>query len=126
MILKIFGLALVGAILCFVLKAFGWRGAPLVAVGGIIALISLFAENFDTVRSVFDIAYEVDGALEAGECLLKILGIGYLSGICSDICSELGEAGIASAVRTVARLECLAVLSPLILEIVNLGLELVK
>lgn len=124
--LKIFGLAFLGAILCFVLKAFGWRGAPLVAVGAILALLSLFADSFNTVRAVFDIATEVDGVAEAGECLLKILGIGYLSGICSDICCELGESGIASAVRTVARLECLAVLSPLILEIVNLGMELVK
>lgn len=124
--MKIFGLALIGAIISFVLKAFGWRGAPIAAIATMLALLSFFADSFDKIREIFGIAGEVEGVAEAGEYLLKILGIGYLSGICSDVCRELGEAGIASAVAAVARLESLVVLSPLIIEIMTLGLELVK
>jgi hypothetical protein len=63
---------------------------------------------------------------EATEYTLKILGIGYLSGLSSDICKELGEAGIASVVVLLARLEILLIISPLIIKILTLGLELVK
>lgn len=124
--LKILGFALVGAITAFVLKAFGWRGAPLAAIAAVLLIISCFSDTFDKVREIFFVSGEGDGLFNAGEYLMKILGIGYLSGICSDVCRELGETGIASAVTTVARLEAIAVLLPLILEIITLGLELVK
>jgi len=124
--LKIFGFALVGAITAFVLKAFGWRGAPLAAIAAVLLILSCFSDTLDKVREIFSVAGEGDELFGAGEYLMKILGIGYLSGICSDVCRELGEAGIASAVTTVARLEAVAVLLPLISEIITLGLELVK
>lgn len=126
MILKIFGLALVGAILSFVLKAFGWKGAPLIAIATMLSLMAFFTDSFDKISQIFDIAADTDGVAEVSEYLLKILGLGYLSGICSDVCRELGEAGIASMVLTVGRLESLLVISPLILEIMTLGLELVR
>ncbi len=126
MILKIFGLALVGAILSFVLKAFGWKGAPLIAIATMLSLMAFFTDSFDKISEIFDIAADTDGVAEVSEYLLKILGLGYLSGICSDVCRELGEAGIASMVLTVGRLESLLVISPLILEIMTLGLELVR
>ena len=75
---------------------------------------------------IFNIASEVSGGSQVTESIMKILGIGYLSGICSDVCKELGEAGIASIVVTIARLESFAVISPLIVEILTLGLELVQ
>ena len=68
----------------------------------------------------------MEGGAEIGEYLMKILGIGYLSGICSDVCKELGESGIASLVVTVAKLESFAIVAPLIVEILTLGLELVQ
>ena len=126
MIFKIFGLALIGAIISFVLKAFGWRGAPVAAIATILTLMAVFAEGFEKIGAVFEIATEAEGVKEVGEYLLKILGIGYLSGICSDVCRELGEGGIASAVITVARIESFAVISPLIIEVMTLGLELVR
>ena len=126
MIVKFLGLALIGAIISFVLKAFGWRGAPIAAIATILALMAVFAEGFEKISAVFEIATEAEGVKDVGEYLLKILGIGYLSGICSDVCRELGEGGIASAVITVARIESLAVISPLIIEVMTLGLELVR
>ena len=123
--LKIFGLALLGAIMAFVLKAFGWRGAPIVAVSVMIALLSVLFDRFDAPSSLFETLGAVEGMEKVTECVLKILGIGYLSGICSDVCRELGENGIASVVSTVARIEMLIVISPMMLEILTLGLELV-
>ena len=126
MIIKIFGLAFLFAASSFILKAFGWRGAPLVAIGSVIMLIFLFFERFSTVIEIFEVIKEVNGAGESVECILKILGVGYVSGISSDICKELGEASIASAVSLIARIECIAIVSPMIIEILTLGLELVE
>ena len=126
MILKAFGLALLGAVIAFILKAFGWKGAPLAAVAAMIALFSFFFEGLSKIFEIFTVATEVEGGAEVGEYLMKILGIGYLSGICSDVCKELGESGIASLVVTVAKLESFAIVAPLIVEILTLGLELVQ
>ena len=124
--LGVLGLALIGAIVTFVLKAFGWKGAPLAAISAILVIISYCGEVFGEVFSLFESLPESDGAPQASEYLMKILGIGYLSGICSDVCRELGEPTIASVVTTVARLEALLVILPMVTEIINLGLELVK
>lgn len=126
MILKIFGLALIGAAMSFIIKTFGWRGAPLVTVAAILSLMTLFSSHFEKIFTLFDTVSAVDNMKDATECSLKILGIGYLSGLSSDICKELGEAGIASVVMLLARLEILLIISPLIIKILTLGLELVK
>ena len=125
MILKIFGLAVLGASLSFIIKTFGWRGAPLVAVASILSLMMLFSSYFERLFTVFEVISEVDYMQEATEYSLKVLGIGYLSGLSSDICRELGEAGIASTVQLLARLEIVLLLSPMIIKIMTLGLELV-
>ena len=109
----------------FVLKAFGWRGAPILAVAAMICITAMFSDDLAALMRIFEAIGESSGIEEASSCLLKILGIGYVSGICSDICRELGESGIASVVLTAARIESLVVISPMILEILTLGLELV-
>ena len=126
MIIKIFGLAFLFAVSSFILKAFGWRGAPLVTVAALIGLFTVFFERFSAVSEIFLFIRREEGMSEAVECVLKILGIGYVSGICSDICRELGEPTIASAVTSVAKIESVAIISPMIIEILTLGVELVE
>jgi hypothetical protein len=123
---EVFGLAVLGAVSAFILKAFGWRGAPLIVIGALLAIFSRAADGLGELLSVFEAVGEVEGAMNAARYLLKILGLGYLSGICSDFCRELGEAGIASAVNLVARIESLVIISPLVSEIITLALELVE
>ena len=109
----------------FVLKAFGWKGAPIVAVAALLTLISVFSNRFEVIGQIFDAVEGVEGMEECTGYILKILGIGYIAGICSDICKELGESAIASTVMTAAKIESLVIISPMILEIMTLGLELV-
>ena len=37
---EVFGLAVLGAVSAFILKAFGWRGAPLIVIGALLAIFS--------------------------------------------------------------------------------------
>ena len=124
--IEVFGFALIGAALTFVLKSLGWKGAPLLAAASIIMIIALALRTLESLFSLFDILHGVDGVGEGVECVLKILGISYAAGIAADICRELGEGGIANAVTVVARIEALAIISPMMIEIITLGLELIK
>ena len=64
------------------------------------------------------------GVSEPLSAAVKILGIGYLFGMCADVCRELGEGGAAKAVETVGRVEIIAVVIPYFKEIVSVGAEL--
>ena len=55
-----------------------------------------------TSLSTADIA---DSAAEIIDGATKILGLGYVFGICSDVCRELGENGVANSILVVGRVE---------------------
>ncbi len=124
--LKIFGLALLGAFLSFTVKAFGWKGAPLIALGAAIAMLSVVGAELGKISRIFDTISGVEGMKTTTETLLKVLFVGYVSGLSSEVCKELGEAGIASVVQLCARIEVLLIISPMLLEILTIGLEMVK
>ncbi|MBR5139981.1 MAG: hypothetical protein IKV16_02895 [Clostridia bacterium] len=124
--LRTVGLALIGAALAFILKVLGWKGAPLLSIASIVVLCGVALSGLESLFSLFDLLAKVEGVGKGVECVLKILGISYGAAIASDICRELGEMGIASAINTVARIESLAVVSPMIVEVITLGLELVQ
>ena len=126
MILKICGVAILGTFTVFILKSFGWKGSALVSVAVIVTLTSFFDFFFGEIKKIFDTVAYIDGLEEATRLILKVIGIGYISGISSDICRELGEGGIASLVTTLSRLEIFVVISPLFYEILTLGLELME
>ena len=126
MIFKLIGTALILTLSAFLLKNLGWRGAPIFAA---IAAVLFIAETEDTLGYVFSSIEkigneaEIDGALSSA---IKVLGLGYLFGICTDICRELGEPGIAKAVEVVGRVEIIAVVIPYFEEIIRVGIGLVK
>lgn len=86
----------------------------------------MFGEYFAKITEIFATLGELRGMKSAVECILKVLGVGYLGGICSDICRELGEVGLSSVVQTLARIETLVIVSPMFYEVLRLGLELAQ
>ena len=126
MIFKLFGTALVLAFVAFLLKNFGWKGAPVFAA---VAAILFICEAKDTMNFVFSSIEKIGSEAKIGSSLaaaIKVLGLGYLFGICADICRELGEAGIAKSVEVVGRVEIIAVVIPYFEEIIKAGIGLVK
>ena len=125
MILKIFGLALLLSMTAFLLRSFGWRGAPIFASD---ALVLLLSEAAGGLESVFLSVEKIGGGAGISEPVsasLKILGLGYLYGICADVCRDMSEAGIAKAVEVVGRVEIVAVVMPYFEEIIKVGVELI-
>ena len=125
MIARICALALLGVGSCLVLKEFGWRGAPLVGVICGIAAISFVLPYFAEAKSFYSHLSDDFGIGDVSSSLLKIVGIGYLSGITADVCRGVGEGGIASSVTLVAKAEIIAIAAPYFFDIVEMGVSLV-
>jgi hypothetical protein len=50
---------------------------------------------------------------------LKIVGVGYLSGIASDLCTDLGEGGLARGATVLGRLEIAVICLPFLEKIIG-------
>lgn len=108
----ILGAALLFAAASLILKSFGWRGAPVFSCLCIVGVFSLLSETFSLIKdNVEQIAITADLG-EYAEAVLKITGIGYLYTIGSELCSELGEAGLSKAVTAGGKLEIIIVALP--------------
>lgn len=109
----------------FLLRAFGWRGAPVFAS---VALVLLMSEAADALGGVLSSVRNIGVSANMTEpvsAALKILGLGYLYGICADVCRDMSETGIAKAVEAVGRVEIVAVVMPYFEEIIKVGVELI-
>ena len=125
MIVRLVGFALILGICAFLLRNFGWRGAPVFAA---VAAVMFISEAESTLTYIFSSVKKVGLEADIEDALgaaIKGLGIGYLFGICSDICRELGESGIAKATEAVGRVEIIAVVIPYFEEIIKVGVGLV-
>lgn len=124
MIAKICALALLSAGAGLVLKEFGWRAAPLLSVICGIAAISFVLPYFVEAGGFYSRLSDNFGIGEITGSILKIVGIGYLSGITADVCRGLGETSIASAVTLVGKMEIIMLSAPYFFDIVEMGVSL--
>jgi len=62
--------------------------------------------------------------LDYAKAIIKIIGAGYVFGIGADICRELGEVGVGSAVLVAGRIEIFAITLPYFKKILDIGAEL--
>lgn len=125
MTVRFFGIALLLAITAFVLRGFGWRGAPVFAL---FASVVLMGEGIDELSRLIGSVEVIGKEVGVGEpvgAALKVLGLEYLFGISSDACRDIGEPGIAKAVEVVGRVEIIAVIMPYFTEIINAGVGLI-
>ena len=118
------GIALVGSFLSFLLSVMGYRGARLVSVAAALTLLLYAASGIGIVIKELGWLGDAVGISEVAAAALKIVGVGYISGICYDICLDMGERGVASAVLTVGRVEILLVVAPTVSEIMRLAVDM--
>ncbi len=116
--------AVVLSVLGFSLRELGWRGVPLFAILASLVILTHGLDLLRTLLPALSALFTADAADTLGAAM-RILGIGYLSGVTADICRSLGEAGIARAVTLVARLEILLVALPFLETVLALAFSLV-
>ena len=122
--IKLIAYAMITLFLGVMLKEFGFHGARLFSILGTVTVIGAL------VISVGNITTESSSFLNGTDAkytamILKIIGIGYFSGICSDICAELGELGLSGAVSLIGRIEIILISLPCAKEIIERGLEMI-
>ena len=122
--IKICVLVLLVAAMSLILKNFGFKGAPVVMAAAFCALISLFGETLEKSISVLGYFAEQGNISKYAKACIKVIGIGYLSGISTDTCKELGETGAAKCISVLTRLELIALSIPFITEIFDSALSL--
>ena len=114
---------LITLFLGLLLKELGFRGATLVLLLGTVSVVGVAVLS---LGGIFSILPGVDGESgEYAEAMLKIVGVGYIFGICSDVCAELGEVSLGNAVCLFGRIEILTLAMPFVKRIVEKGVELI-
>lgn len=122
---EVYALALVAALSFFLLSELKWRGAPILAILCFIAIISLATPYLSKLDGLIGTLAASSGISESVNAVMKVVGVGYLAGISSDICSELGVPRIGSAVTLAGRLEIIAIAAPFFVGILDMGRELI-
>lgn len=109
--LKVCGGALLAAIVGFVLSELGFRGKRVVSSFVIIIFLLFFVDAAADAVSMI-LAIPIDEEREAINVALKIVGVGHAFNICADVCAELSETGLATALALVGRIEILLIVLP--------------
>ena len=118
-------MALVAAMSALLLRDFGWKGVPVFSLICFVLIISLTEPYLRQISDKLLSLGDANNVSQQAKAVLKVVGVGYLCGIVSDSCQELGEGRIATAVTFVGRVEIIAIIIPFFEEIVKLGVELV-
>ncbi len=116
------GAALLLAVSGFLLSAFGWRGAPLFGVLGVLLFLGRAVGAL--FPSLLDLFTSVPVASSFVTAAVKILGISYLGSLTSDICHDLGAFSAERMAIAAARAEIAILTLPFFSQILNAGLSL--
>lgn len=121
-----FGLAVAAAVLCMVVRVQQPQMASLCAVAAGLMLIGLALTEIGDVQNLFARLTALAGLKEGYlQTLLKALGISYAAELASQVCTDLGEGGLAVKVGLMGKLCVFTLTAPLLMTILEMILELV-
>ncbi|MBQ2308722.1 MAG: hypothetical protein II373_04010, partial [Clostridia bacterium] len=111
--LRVLGLAVLSAVLLYLLRDMGGRLVPLgAAAGGILLLlygVLRYGELLSLVSSLGEVGEVASSAISLS---LRAVGLASVTEITAGICRDLGEGGLATKVEWCGRAEILAVSLP--------------
>lgn len=123
-VIKICASALIAAVCGILLRELGWRGAGIFSVFALVIFLGTLADGIASLsKDVFKISEEY-GLGQTAKEILKVIGASYLFGICSDLCSDLGEQAIAKALTAVGRVEILLIVTPYFFKMIRSAADL--
>ncbi len=121
---KICAVALISVVLALILKEFGFKSKVLFSTFCLIVLIIMGIEPLSSILSSFGGLASKAKISEAADTAVRAVGLGYIFGFTSDICTSLGESNIASVVQMVGKIEIFVLALPYFEKTIALGLEL--
>lgn len=123
-VLKAVGCAFILLFLGVILREMGFKGVRLVTLIGTVGILAACVLTIDSMGEIFEKIGQ-DSGEEYVVAVMKIIGVGYVSGICSDICLEFGEMSLSNAVLMFGRAEMLMICTPEIISILKRGVDLI-
>lgn len=126
MIPRICAIALLSAVLYAALESLGFKSRGLYATLCSLIILSLFGNSLGELFGSLTGIADRTGISEAASCTLRAVGLGYVYGFTSDVCTSLGEKTIANAVTLVGRVQIFLVAMPYFEKIISLGIELLE
>lgn len=121
-----FGLAIAAAVLCMVVRVQQPQMASLCAVAAGLMLIGFALDSLADVQNLFARLTAMAGLQEGYlETLLKVLGVAYAAELAAQICTDLGEGGLALKVGLMGKLCVFTLTAPLMMTLLEMILELV-
>ena len=124
--LRYIALGMVGCVLALLLREAGFKGARLVSIIATVGLLGIGTVGIGRIFTRLFSSAEADGLSELVAAALRILGIGYVFGICSDVCRDSGEGTLATHIETVGKVELLLLCIPLIEKILATATRLLQ
>lgn len=123
--LRLCGIALLFAAASLLLREAGSRLSFFIGIGaGLILLFAIFGRYGEILTSLSALL-PADPTLSA--CLslcLRATGVGILTGVCADLCRQLGEPSLAGKVEWLGKAEILLLSLPTVKDLFSLALSL--
>ena len=126
MIIKVCAIALTAGILGMILRELGFSGARLVSVCTLCAVMLFAISRIGEVHSGLLGIERLGGVNGLVKDIMKIIGVGYLFGICADICLDLGEVMLSKGLLTAGKIEIAILTIPTLKEILKMALNILK
>lgn len=120
--LRVIGCALISALLGVLLKELGFAGSRMILLLGTVGAIGFAAVCVGEVMEGI-VGLSSENAEYVG-VILKMVGISYVAGVCSDICTDLGQTSLSGAISSVGRVEIMILSLPYVKRIIEEGVKL--
>lgn len=123
------GVALIALIALSTLKGLGSSLSPFVKICAVVLLFGFFlfelSSGIDALKEIF---FSIDNLAPIVKdvigVMLKALGIALIGKLCSDVCRECGENGIAQGVEAVAGVVIFSLSLPILAKILEFAAEI--
>ncbi len=131
LILKGVGLALVSIIALLVLREISGRFTVLVKLAAVVLLFALVVGELSVIlgsltEDIRKVISQDEFLNSSVSVMLKALGVALIGKICSDICRECGENGIAEGVEMLSGVVILSLSLPMLSKILSFASEILQ
>lgn len=131
LILKGVGLALVAVIALLVLREISGRFTVLVKLAAVVLLFALVVGELSVIlgsltEDIRKVISQDEFLNSSVSVMLKALGVALIGKICSDICRECGENGIAEGVEMLSGVVILSLSLPMLSKILSFASEILQ
>ncbi len=124
-IIKIMGVAIVGAVSALIIKEHKPQMAIVVGIATAAVLFLMILSQVEYVLNVVTItATGLEINTEYIAAIFKMIGISYLSQFGSEICRDAGQNAIAAKVELAGKIMIVALSVPILIELMNLLVSL--